>query len=121
MVVGCSASGGLGANALPQSQLQLRQIQTREYDPMDKKILMKILIDVLQDDNFMLKNAIPELGLLIATRSSGFSSLDATAHLIEFGGKIRVRVSFQNTTALQPYQDFFAKVDKGVFLYKQGL
>lgn len=51
-----------------QSQLQVRQFQTREYDALDLKTAMKALMNVLQDDGFILKNVQGDLGMLTAER-----------------------------------------------------
>ncbi len=67
--------------------------------------------------------------------SDTLSTLDATANISEFGKQIKVRMNFQRKVLnndLQPlditqindpkfYQEFFVKVDKGLFLEKEGL
>jgi hypothetical protein len=63
------------------------------------------------------------------------SICEVSANVTEFGQETRVRVIFQVKTMdnkggvskisqiddAQHYQDFFAKVDKGVFIEKEGL
>ena len=41
----------------PQTQLQKRQYQTRQYDNIDKATLMKAMLNVLQDEGFIVNNA----------------------------------------------------------------
>jgi len=149
-----------------KTQLQTRQVQTREYDTNDVKLVMKAVLNVLQDDGFIVRNAQIELGLLTATkevdlqsRNSGsnqfwsdfFRGLDrnrgqreslfnklkqieSSVNVSEFGKQSKVRANFQvkildnqgNTVEVYQvedpkfYQEFFMKVDKGIFIQKQG-
>ncbi len=143
----------------PKTQLEIREFQTRDFDTKDGKLVIKALLNTLQDDGFTIKNADAELGFLSATKEidlgggPGFTwnwgtntpkepprwrklkVIDATANVTGFGIKTRVRVSFQekildNMGAVmeahqiddpQFYQDFFVKVDKGIFLQKEKL
>lgn len=144
----------------PKTQLEIREFQTRAYDTKDQKMVMKAVLNVLQDDGFTIKNADSSLGFLSATKeidlggggaqnvifSWGDKSneasrwrklkvIDATANISEYGTQTRVRVSFQakvldNLGAVmeakpiydeQFYQNFFSKVDKGIFIQKEKL
>lgn len=158
-----------------KTQLQLREIQTREFDTNDVKLVMKAVFNVLQDDGFVVKNVVTELGLLSASKelqisanntagksdiwndifeslvkSSGqhntrnshqnktfdkFKVVEVGVNVTEFGTRTKVRANFQAKildnygqpssiyTIEDPkfYQDFFSRVDKGIFLQKQGL
>lgn len=153
-----------GTQAPPKTALEIREFQTRTFDTKNQKLVMKALLNVLQDEGFTIKNADVNLGFLSATKeidlgtgstvSDGISFhwgtppeskeparwrklkvLDATANISEYGTQTRVRVSFQqkildNMGAVveakqvedaQFYQDFFMKVDKGIFLQKEKL
>jgi PBP1b-binding outer membrane lipoprotein LpoB len=150
---GC-ASGGVSPE---QSQLQIREFQTRSYDTKDTLMVMKALLNVLQDEQFIVKNADKDLGLLTAAKeidvannteaffSSFFLGTDArfkknsiiecSGNVTEFGEKTRVRINFQAKTLNNKgevmtvkqiedpkyYQDFFSKVDKGIFIEKEGI
>jgi hypothetical protein len=60
-----------GCATAPQpqkTQLQIREFQTRTYTDVDSKLVMKAMLNVLQDDGFIVNNAVPELGLLTASR-----------------------------------------------------
>ena len=61
-------TGCVSAPKTQKTQLQIREFQTRTYPEVDSKIAMKAMLNVLQDDGFIVKNAVPELGLLTATR-----------------------------------------------------
>ncbi len=152
-VFGCATTG-----VTPQkTQLQIREFQTRTYETNDTKMVMKAMLNVLQDDGFIVKNAVLDLGLLSAEKSvdvenkgeaflSAFflganarwkkaSIIDCTGNVSEYGKETRVRVNFQlkvldNKGGIvevkqiedeKYYQDFFSKVDKGIFIQKEKL
>ncbi|MFH0800241.1 MAG: hypothetical protein V2A66_08705 [Pseudomonadota bacterium] len=104
----------------PKTQLQIREFQTRTFDTKDPKLVIKALLNVLQDEGFIIKNADANLGFLSATKEVdlgggspfGFSwgttnnskeparwnklsVIDATANVSEYGKQCRVRVNFQ--------------------------
>ena len=45
----------------PKTQLQTREFQTREYDTNDTKLVMKAVLNTLQDEGFVVKNAVVDL------------------------------------------------------------
>jgi len=141
-----------------KTQLEIRTMQTRLYDTSDMKKIMKAMLNVLQDDGFIVKQVDLDLGFFNATkevdvenrRKSGWakfwygrnyavyektSIIDCTANVSEYGDQMRVRANFQAKTLnnkggvvsvhviddLTYYQDFFSKVDKGVFIEKEKL
>jgi PBP1b-binding outer membrane lipoprotein LpoB len=152
IVSGCATTG-----APKQTQLQIREFQTRTYDTTDTKMVLKALLNVLQDDGYIVKEANTELGFMTATKEMDVESkteafmsslflgssarwdknsiIESTANVTEFGEQTRVRVNFQlktmdnkgNVSKLKQvgdekfYQDFFAKVDKGIFIQKEKL
>jgi hypothetical protein len=155
------------SNAAQLSPLEVRALQTRAYDGNDSKIVMKTVMNVLQDEGFLIDYGNTDLGLLhasvtltpsISDRWLGtFSVLneanrplppgssakvDATVNVSSIGGRVQIRVSFQKTltnpsanywwfstgptsaaTVTNPkaYQEFFAKLEQGFFIQKQGL
>jgi len=104
----------------PITQLQIREIQTRDFDVADSKLVMKSMMNVLQDEGFIIKNAVVDLGLLSAEKNINvedkakaiFASLcagtnarwskqqilEASANVSEFGSKTRIRMNFQTKT-----------------------
>lgn len=98
---------------MPQkSQLQIRQMQTYTFDVDDFKMVMKAMLNVLQDEGYVVKNVDMSLGFLTATKdveerralNIWFSDnpqwinqiiIDVTANVSEYQDKIRVRASFQ--------------------------
>lgn len=118
----------------PPTQLELRTFQTREYDTADSRLVMKAMLNVLQDMGFIVNSADAGLGLLTAAKWTDVEHtrkeikqaqkkdqvlaktvvLECTANVSEFGrNQSRVRVNFQKrvldergaTMAAQPVND----------------
>jgi len=51
-----------------KTQLQIREFQTRSYDTQDFKMVMKAVMNTLQDDYYIVKQADVDLGLLTAEK-----------------------------------------------------
>lgn len=62
-------SGCATSNQTPSTQLQMREFQTRSYDTDDTKMVMKAMLNVLQDDGFIVKDATLDLGFFTAEKS----------------------------------------------------
>ncbi|MGE0520329.1 MAG: hypothetical protein AB7P78_15165 [Candidatus Binatia bacterium] len=156
----------------PQTQLEIREYQTRAFETASTQQVLKAMFNVLQDEGYVVKNAVVELGLITASKeidlapgrsgegafggiggviiggggpggviigSPGHSSFrktevrDFTGNVSTAGQQTRVRVSFQRkvldnrgqTVEVEPmddlqfYQDFFARMDKSLFLQQQ--
>lgn len=71
----------------PRSVFQVREIQTRTFESRDARAVQKAVLDVLQDDNYVVKNAVVDLGLISATKERalkqqgmfGFGSMVGTS------------------------------------------
>ena len=156
-VPGMLVSGLFSRKNRQKTQLEIRQMQTRTYPTTDVKMIMKAMMNVLQDDNFIIKQVTMEMGFFNATKEfdvedSGEkmwrtfwagkdatykknSTIECTANISEFGNEMRVRVNFQvkvmdnkgayllvgNIDDPAYYQEFFSKVDKGIFIEKEKL
>lgn len=178
-LAGCTIISQQRTAPQQQTQLQVREYQTREYDTNDVRLIMKACLNVLQDDGFVVKNAVIELGLLTAEkevqltgqsrqkassnddywssvfdnvfrtspnrsrnsrsnddyRYAKFRKIEVSLNVSDIGRRSKVRANFQAKTLDnngQPleveamtdavfYQTFFTKVDKGIFIQKQGL
>ena len=101
----------------PRSQLEVRELQTREYDMRDSRLVMKALLNVLQDDGFIVHNAVVDLGLITATKEVEMdygpymigsmilmgqdaswatnSVIEASVNVTEAGKLTKVRINFQ--------------------------
>ena len=137
----------------PLPPLQVRELQTRTYETTDTAMVTKALLNVLQDDGFIIQNANADLGAITANKEKtvrewhgGFLySWDVkyawicSVNITPFGQQTKVRVNVQVREAhgaewASPprevasevddptyYRDFFAKVDKGIFIQKESL
>lgn len=110
-----------GAGCLPpprpaRTQLEVRQIQTRTYQNRNMKQVMKAVINTLQDDGYIIRNADRELGFVTATkdievggggefavqffggpqpRYDRAATFEASVNVTEFGDETKVRAVFQ--------------------------
>jgi hypothetical protein len=118
LVYGCASATGV--TEVPRTQLEIREYQTREYDTKDVKMVMKSLLNVLQDDGFIVKNASVDLGLISATKEINVenkteaiilgllggqnaswkknSIIECSGNVSEHGNVTRVRINFQAKT-----------------------
>src|SRR5437667_3409706 len=103
-----------------RTQLEIREFQTRSYETKDTKMVMKGLLNVLQDDGFIVKNANVDLGLITATKEMDIANkweafgavlaagengrwkknsiIECSGNMSDFGSQTRVRVNFQTKT-----------------------
>ncbi len=51
---------------LPQTPLELRQAQSRSFETGDTRLVLKAVLNVLQDQGFVIRHADAELGLVTA-------------------------------------------------------
>ena len=152
LLVGCA-----GTQAIQKTQLQIREFQTRTYDAKDTGLVVKAILNVLQDDGYIVKNVVRDVGFISAEKRDSIKDEDVdffdwlgafgtntystafvyecTVNITTTKDKARVRVNFQKTRMNNKggireatqidnekfYQEFFAKVDKGVYLQKEGL
>lgn len=104
----------------PMTQLEKRQFQTRTYDSTDKALVMKAMLNVLQDEGFIVYNANPLLGFIYGVKDFDTSdpnidiskefglskarlnwngvkvaTVETTANVTEYGKSMRVRVNFK--------------------------
>jgi len=148
----------LDKKAPQKTQLEIRQMQTRTYEIKDRKLVMKAMLNVLQDDDFIIEQVNMDLGFFNAQKEVDVENagekfwqtfwwgkayatykknqiIDVTANISEFGDDMRVRVNFRvkvmnNKGGVelvrqidnpQYYQEFFSKVDKGIFIEKEKI
>jgi len=140
-----------------KTQLQIREFQTRTFQVKDQKLVLKAMLNVLQDDGYIVKNVVSDMGLLSAVKEADVESkgeafaasffagiharwkkaqiIEATCNVSEHADTCKVRASFvmkvldnkggiidlKQVEDQNYYQEFFSKVDKSIFLQKQGL
>ncbi len=102
------------------TQLAIRQIQTREYDTLDKQMTMRSVIATLQDLGFTIDQAHLELGTVTATRLHEYTMRMTVTTVEKDKNRIAVRANARigenNVQDAATYQDFFVVLDKAMFL-----
>ena len=104
----------------PMAQLEKREFQTRAYATSDKALVMKAILNTLQDDGFIVYNANHLLGFIYGSKDFDTSdpnvdiskefglsksrlnlngikvaTIDASVNVTPFGDSMRVRVNFK--------------------------
>lgn len=107
------------------SQLQIRQIQTREYETLNKRDTLRSIIATLQDLGFVIDKADHDLAAVTATKLQSYQ-IRMTVTVRERDGErlaVRANARFNENLVEDPgaYQDFFAALDKAMFLTKQNI
>ena len=75
LLVGCATTTPVDI-AGSGTQLLARQIQTRQYDTLDKPMTMRSVVATLQDLAFTIDQADAELGTITATRYHQYNNRD---------------------------------------------
>jgi P2-related tail formation protein len=122
LLAGCTTTKPdvVGSTGASETQLQVREIQTREYATLNKKMTMRSVISTLQDLGFVIDTADAELGTVTATRLNKYT-MRMTVTIREKGAeqiavRANARIGEDNVTDPKTYQDFFAALDKAMFL-----
>lgn len=102
------------------SQVQMRQIQTREYDTLNKRDTLRSILATLQDLGFVIDNADYDLATITATKLQDYQ-IRMTVTVRERNAErlaVRANARFNDQPIDDPhaYQDFFAVLDKAMFL-----
>jgi len=119
LVMGCATTQQRLLDS-DSSQVQLRSIQTRAFDTTDKEKTLRTVMATLQDLGFVIDKADSTLGTVSATKLN-YYSLRITVTVRPRGEtQMMVRANAQyNVTPItdpEPYQQFFASLEKAMFL-----
>jgi 2C-methyl-D-erythritol 2,4-cyclodiphosphate synthase len=102
------------------SQVRIRQVQTREYDTLDKRDTLRSIIATLQDLGFVIDKADYELATISATKLQDYQiRMTVTVREREsdrLAVRANARFNDQPIEDARSYQDFFAVLDKAMFL-----
>jgi hypothetical protein len=108
-----------------QSQLQLRQIQSRVFDTTERERTLRTVIATLQDLSFVVDKADLGLGTVTATKLDGYA-LRMTVSVYPRGERqlvVRANGQFNDQPVVDPvpYQSFFAALSRAMFLTAHSL
>ena len=103
-----------------QSAVQMRSYQERAFDTTDKEQTLRSVIATLQDLNFVLDKADLDLGMVTATKLSGYQ-LRITVTVRPRGDTqmlVRANAGYEEEVVkdLKFYRDFFTALEKAMFL-----
>lgn len=117
-LAGCVAS--TAAITAGGSQVELRQMQTREYETLDKRGTLRSVVATLQDLGFVIDKADYELATISATKLQKYEIRMTVTVRERDGDRLAVRANarFNEHPIEDPksYQDFFTSLDKAMFL-----
>ena len=118
MLCGCAAqTASITAGG---SQVQLRQMQTRDYDTLDRRATLRSVVSTLQDLGFVIDKADYELATITATKLQNWEIRMTVTVRERDGDRLAVRANarFNEKPIEDPasYQDFFTALDKAMFL-----
>ena len=103
-----------------QSAVQLRSYQERAFDTADKEQTLRSVIATLQDLSFVLDKADLDLGVVSATKLSGYQLRVTVTVRPRGSSQMLVRANAQQGELAvedpKPYQDFFTALEKSMFL-----
>ena len=124
LISGCASQTPRQVLETDQSQVQTRSIQSRQFDTADKEKTIRAVIATLQDLDFLVENADLVLGTITGTKFSRNVAIRMTVTVRSKGEKqMTVRANAQYgllaVEAPETYQDFFAALEKSMFLAAQ--
>ncbi len=123
VLAGCAATPfDVAGTAAP---LELRSVQTREYDHLDKTLTMRAVIATLQDFGFTIDQADTGLGIITGTRAHSLDmrmTVTVVPKSVEaVSVRASARVGEKSVTEAATYQDFFVALDKAMFLVRNNV
>jgi len=107
------------------SQVHVRQMQTRVYDSLDKRDTLRSVLATLQDLGFVIDTADYEMATITATRLQEYQ-LRVTVTVRDRNSnqlavRANARVDDQTIDDPRTYQDFFTVLDKAIFLTRHNV
>jgi len=122
LLAGCTV-GNQAVLDSDTSVVQLRSFQQRAFDTTDKEKTLRTVIATLQDLGFVVDKADATLGTVSATKLSRYE-LRMTVTVRPRGETqliVRANAQYMERAVVDPlpYQDFFAALEKSMFLAAQ--
>lgn len=120
LLAGCQTDSRDQVLATSESQLALRQIQSRAFETTEREKMLRTVIATMQDLSFVIDKADAGLGTVSGTKLDGYQLRMTVTVRPRGDGQLIVRANAQyNITPVEdpePYQQFFAALEKSVFL-----
>lgn len=105
--------------------LEMRSIQTREYESLDKTMTMRAVIATLQDLGFTIDQADVGVGVITGTRLQSVDMRMTVTVVPKALERVSVRANARigetSIAEAATYQDFFVALDKAVFLTRNNV
>lgn len=118
-LTGCFAHNSSSVIGTNQSQVQMRNYQSRAFDTNDKALVMRAVVSTMQDLGFIISQADDKIGTISGTSFSNMSVLTVTIRQIN-QNRLIVRVIAQHNRRLieDPiaYKNFFTSLSQSLFL-----
>lgn len=119
-LAGCQMNSRDQVLMVDKSQVALRAVSTRAFDATDRNATIRSVIATLQDLGFVVDKADEQLGTVSATKLAGYVMRMTVTVRPRGAAQMVVRASAQyNMRAVSdaaPYQEFFAALEKAMFL-----
>lgn len=103
----------------PQTQLQMRNYQSRSFDTTDKALVMKAVISTMQDLGFIIERADEKLGTVSGTSYVYASKMTVSVRILnpkQIVVRANAQVGLNALDSPQAYQNFFNALGQSLFL-----
>ena len=132
-----SKSGTIPKSIVPREMtaLEIRAIQSRDFSVGDKLLVMKAMLDILQDCGYIVETANPVLGFIsgnkdVQSENGLVISYQLTANITKMGKSTKVNIRQINRNIYgaadtvyhiyepETYQSLYYQIDKAIFNQK---
>ena len=122
LVAGCQLDSKQQVVSADKTQVELRAVQTRAFDTSDRSATVRSVIATLQDLGFVIEKSDDSIGLVSGSKRGMLMTVTVRPR----GARQMVdRASGQHGIEAisdpQPYQQFFAALEKAMFLTAHGV
>ena len=101
-----------------QSQVQMRNYQSRAFETEDRATVLRAVISTMQDLGFIIERADEKLGTISGTSFSNASKLTVSVRTVDGMTVVRAnaQAGLKAITDPIPYQNFFNALGQSLFL-----